>query len=244
MSIRSPVPVFRFLFRAATVIAAIATALFGNLAVAGGAVVMLVFSAAGLTYYEVRELRIQPRSEELVSVLEEDILPRLLEEYDGEFENPLEVRANVMFMRRRHLRFWRAARFVLPWEKTMKIEASVGDYETTRETSLLWKRGEGVVGKAIESKANEMWPNQDLSRHQGTDVQTQWDLTDSQYTRTDQLTSLLCVPIYLPSDVDNEHPIGTLNIDSEAPFADTRLNQEEIAELVSYYANLIGTIVD
>jgi hypothetical protein len=103
---------------------------------------------------------------------------------------------------------------------------------------------EGVVGKAIKKEANEVWPDNNLNPTTQSNLQSIWNLTDAQYSRTKHVTSLLSIPIYIPSDETNSQPVGVLSVDSEAPFSETYLNREEAAEELSYYANLIGTIVD
>lgn len=159
--------------------------------------------------------------------------------------DPPEVRANVMFLRRRNLNVLSDGRRrgdVQPWEKTLEIEATHGDYESTAENQLEWKMNEGVVGRAMNESAQEIWATLDYD--DSGRIQEGWNLTDAQVQRTSHIQSLLCVPIYLPGDETKSNPIGVLNVDCESNLSKSRLGDEAIREEVINNANVIGGIVE
>lgn len=228
---------FRFLFEALLTIAAFSTGLFGLSPTSGVIIGILIVVAVVLAYLEYDILRIQPESSALQAVLEDKILPAFMNEYGQIWYHP-EVRMNVMILRRRNLNPI-GGRNIPPWEKTLKIESSVGDYSTTLEDALEWRTSEGVVGAATNDRAQEVWLVET-----DADIQATYNLTDEQYERTNGLKSVLSVPIYLPSDKNKNTPVGVLNIDSEAPLDDTQLSSNEFREIAIYYANIIGAVVE
>lgn len=241
MSTHHPVLSLKFIFRALVIFTAYATGVFGTQILAIISIVLLLVFAVLLTLYEYEEDRIQPASEELNTTLSERILPRFVNEYARIQPSPPEIRLNVMILRRRNWTVWSQERRVWPWTKTMKIEASYGDYKSNRESDLEWKTHEGVAGAAINKRSNEVWSSLEKS---DIDIQSVWHLTDKQYTRTNHLDSVLSVPIYTPSDEDKTSPVGVLNIDSEAPLSETGFERQDIRQEAIYYANLIGAIVE
>lgn len=236
-----PILRFRFLFRAALVISAFVTGAFGGVLEALIVIILLIIIAGVLSFYEYQEIRVQRESEELRTVLEEQVLPRLVNEYSQKNPSPPEIRSNIMILRRRNWKVWNQSRRIWPWEQTLKIEATFGDYDTHREEVLEWRTHEGVAGAAVNDRSSEMWS--DLG-NTDIDIQSEWQLTDDQYTRTDHLNSVLSVPIYLPSDESKTNPVGVLNLDSEQGLSDTGFDQEEVRETAIYWANLIGAIVE
>jgi hypothetical protein len=241
VSRQHPILRFRFVFKALTIVAAFLTGRFGSPRVAALVIVLLLLITSILTYYEYEENRIQPATEALQTVLEEKIFPRFVSEYARVRPSPPEIRLNVMLLYRRNWRVWNQTRRVWPWQRTLKIEAAHGDYESYREMPTEWKTHEGIAGAAVNKKSNEVWSGLDDS---GVDAQTKWHMTDEQYTRTQHLDSVLSVPIYLPSDESKTNPVGVLNLDSEAPLFETGFDENEVRGIAIYYANLIGAIVE
>lgn len=230
----------RVIFRTLIVVAAFSSQ-FGGVILNLCIVIGVVLAGVGLSYYEYRETRIQPASDELQTVLEQQVLDRLVEEYDESHSDPPEIRVNVMLLRRRNWKFWQATRRVYPWEQTMRIEASCGDYDHSGESSLEWRTHEGVAGAAVNERASEVWTDLDGTE---PDVQAEWKLTDEQYARTSHLNSVLSVPIYLPSDEEKTNPVGVLNLDSTARESATEFDTKHVRETAIYYANVIGAIVE
>lgn len=240
---RGPHPIlrFKFLFRALLVVSAFITGRYGGPIIAVALMLILIAVAAVLSYYEYQETRVQPASDALTTILDERILPRFVNDYSQVYPSPPEVRVNVMLLRRRNWKVWNQSRRVWPWEKTMKIEATYGDYQSNREESLEWRTYEGLAGAGVNKRSNEVWSNLEETEQ---DLQSVWQLTDDQYSRTKHINSVLSVPIYLPSDSEKNNPAGVLNIDSESPLSETGFDQEDVREVAIYYANLIGAIVE
>lgn len=232
--------VLRVVFRTLVVVAAFSSQ-FGGVILNLFVVLGVILAGVGVSYYEYANTRIQPASDELQAVLEGQVLDRLIADYNELHSTPPEIRANVMLLRRRNWKLWQGTRRVSPWEQTMQIEASNGDYNSTGESSLEWRRHEGVAGAGINKRANEVWTNLD---HDEPDPRAQWNLTDRQYDRTSHLNSVLSVPIYLPSDEEKTNPVGVLNLDSQAQESETEFDTERVRETAIYYANVIGAIVE
>lgn len=207
-------------------------------------IVALVSMAGIVSYIEHKNTRIKPRNEALLAVIEEHVLPKLVEEYESVHpDEPPAIRANVMLLRRRNvIPFRRARRDVWPWQRTLRIEASLGDYESRSEDELEWKPNEGAVGRAMNQSAQEMWAPLDYDE---TDrLKVGWNLTEAQVSRTDHLGSLLCVPIYLASDEEKVEPAGVLNLDSEEPLDVSGFGDENVRRNAIKSANLIGAIIE
>lgn len=188
-------------------------------------------------------MRIQPESRALQKVLEENILPQVKDEYYEKHPSDPDVRINVMILRRRNTNYFRRNRpDVKPWEKTLRIEAHLGEYEQRREDELEWKRDEGAVWRAMNKKAQEIWAPLDYD--DTGRVEAGWAMTKAQARRTDHLKSLLSIPIYLQSDEDKVNPVGVLNLDSEQPLEETKFGDEDIRESIIKHANIIGAIIE
>ena len=241
MARQHPILQYKFLFDALVIVVAFVTGQLNSPIVALVVIILLVLVSGALTYYEYEERRIQPATDALRTVLEERIFPRFIDEYAQVRPSPPEVRLNVMLLRRRNWKVWNQSRRVWPWQRTLKIEASYGDYESQREMGIEWRTHEGVAGAAVNDGANEVWSDLGDS---GVDVQAEWHMTDKQHTRTRQLDSVLSVPIYLPSDETKSNPVGVLNVDSESPLSETGFDEGKIRDKAIYYANLIGAIVE
>lgn len=235
---------YRFLFNAILVIASYAAAFVGTFLQSMVIVAVLVVFSLLLAYHEHQYENVQPESKELQAVLEREILPDLIEDYRGTHPdaNPPEIRTNVMILRRQNLNpFDQNRSDVHLWEKTLKTEAMIGDYDSTNESKLEWKPNEGVVGRAMNKRAQEIWA--DLS-YGNERTQAGWNLTNPQITRTQHLNSLLSIPIYMPGDEEKVKPVGVLNIDSEADLSRTQFGNEDLRAKAINHANIIGAIIE
>lgn len=233
---------YKALFDTVVVVASYAAGIINKLIVAipvlGGLLAVSVF----LSYKQYLESVVQPESKELTTVIEDNILPQLKDDLDRTHAEVFDFRINVMILRWRNLPFSDKNRpDVRFWEKTLKIEASLGDYDETGEDELEWKTDEGAVGRAINERAQEIWAPieyYDIDR-----IAAGWNMTEAQARRTQHLNSLLCVPIYLQSDDEKIEPVGVLNIDSEEPLDVTQFACEDIREKAIGCANNIGAII-
>jgi hypothetical protein len=235
---------YRFLFNAVVVIASYGAAFVGTVLQSVAIVGTLVAFSLILAYHEHRYENVQPESKELQAVLEREILPDLIDDYREVYPdpNPPAIRVNVMILRRRNLNpLQRSRSDVYPGEKTLKAEATVGDYESRNERELEWKTNEGVVGRAMNERAQEIWA--DLG-HGNERVQAGWNLTNAQISRTKRLNSLLSIPIYLPGDEEKVKPVGVLNIDSEQNLDVTKFGTEAVRAKAINQANIIGAILE
>lgn len=235
---------YRFLFNALVVIASYVAAFVGTLLQSLVIVGVLVVFSLLLAYHEHQYENVQPESKELQAVLEREILPDVIDDYRETHSdpNPPEIRVNVMILRRRNLNLLQRIRNdVFPWEKTLNVEATVGDYESRNEGELEWKTNEGVVGRAMNKRAQEIWAN---LGHGNERVQAGWNLTNAQISRTKRLNSLLSIPIYRPMDEGKVRPVGVLNIDSEANLDETEFGNEAVRAKAINHANVVGAILE
>jgi hypothetical protein len=236
----------RMLFDVAVVTVSVVVSFVTGVVVPAVLIAVLVVFGGGLTYLEHTFARLQSESESLTTVIEEDVLSELVQEYEDIHpdSDPPEIRTNVMFLRRRNLPFSDNDRRddVWPWQETLRIEATHGDYASTSEDELEWKTDEGVVGRAMNESAQEIWATLDYD-DRGR-IKKGWNLTERQVAYTSDIKSLLCVPIYLPSDEEKKNPVGVLNVDCKEPLTDSRFGDEEIRQRVIKSANVIGAIVE
>lgn len=237
----------RMLYNALIVAASVVAGVVSGLSFSLLIIAVLVVGSMALTYVEQRQAQLRPESDSLEALIEENVLEDVVTEYGRMHDDayPPEVRANVMFLRRRNtnpLKDNRQRPDVRSWERTLRLEASCGDYETTAEDELEWKTDEGVVGRAMNESAQEIWAKLDYD--DGGRIQEGWNLTDAQTERTSHIESLLCVPIYLPSDEEKSNPIGVLNLDCEADLSESCFGDESIREKMINSANIIGGIVE
>lgn len=204
--------------------------------------ILLVFSVV-LSFKQYRESAIQSESKELKKVLEQNILPQVKRDYYQIHPERPEVRFNIMIYRRRNINPLTKNRGdVRFWKKTLKIEAALGDYVSTSEDELEWKADEGVVGRAMNKRAQEIWAS--IEYDDKGRVLAGWNLTEAQAQRTEHIQSLLCVPIYLQSDDEKIEPVGVLNVDSTEPLSNTQFGREEIRENIIQHANIVGAIIE
>ena len=100
------------------------------------------------------------------------------------------------------------------------------------ERALEWQPGEGAVGHAYAD--GEIHAG---TRRQAVDAwETAWDMNPQQMTATQAVNSVLAVPVFKPSDHDQQHPIGVLCVDSTAPGSLTVFQTEDVQAKVEAYA--------
>jgi len=238
---------YRFLFNFLLVVASVAVGATGNPGIIAVAIVVLTAGAFALTWATYKHNQIQPRSEELQALLEAEILPRLHK--NANLSHPEEIpdlRVNVMLLRWRGVDPWRHDFPVKPWQRTLQIEAdyvgeSAQDYG--KEKELEWTTNQGVVGDAMNERAQEVWTQ---PGYPDVDPRIRWNLSQLQYELTEHVNSVLSVPIYLPSDETKENPVGVVSLDSTAPPTESRLHDEDldIRDETIYWSNVIGAIVE
>lgn len=191
---------------------------------------------AGTAYYfdSARQHR-RVADEKLEPLLEDLIFPRIQTDYERLVDNPPEVRVNVMLLRRRDMLPFGNARKLWPWQQSLKVEFAHGDYTDFSEDDIKWAVDEGVCGTAIEY--NKMiWSDlEDVEVHE-------WDMTQNQLNATQHLGSVISIPIHVPEDESKDHPVGVLNIDSQANLDRTQFDRDLGKEL-KRYANYIGSLV-
>lgn len=237
---------YRFLFNGALVAASIAAGMFGGQLLAGF-FLLLVGASVVLTWVTYKHNLLQPRSETLRGVLESEVLPRLHQKCNQAHPNEIpDLRVNVMFLRRRGVNPWRQDFHILPWQKTLQIEAAyIGPtaQEYGPEKELEWTTDQGVVGDAMNEQAQEAWTRPGYA---DIDPRIHWNLSQTQYERTNHINSVLSVPIYLPSDEEKSNPVGVVNLDSTAPPEVSRMHDDDldIREEAIYWSNVIGAIVE
>jgi hypothetical protein len=246
MSSRRPILKYELLFNWGLVLLAVLAGAIQSLWIIVPAVLALGLIASLRSWVSYKQSQIQPRSDELQTLLRTEVLPRLHK--NCILEHPDEcpdLRVNVMFKRWRGLNPWRKDFLIKPWERTLKIEASyIGpeskEYES--EAELEWKTDQGVAGDAMNPRAEEVWTSDEYDG--GIDPRVKWGLSETQYNRTAHLNSVLSCPIYLPSDEENVNPIGVINLDSELEIGESQLNNERIRDEVIYWSSVIGAIVE
>lgn len=157
---------YRFLYNFLLVVVSIAAGATGNPWIIGAAVVILTVGAFALTWVTYQHNQIQPRSEELQTLFEAEILPRLHK--NANLAHPDEIpdlRVNVMLLRWRGIHPRRHDFLIRPWQRTLEIEAdyisdSAQEYGNERE--LEWTTNQGVVGDAMNERAQEVWTQPDI----------------------------------------------------------------------------------
>lgn len=213
----------------------------------GGGLILLLIAATGRSWVTYRSNQIQPRSEDLRTLLESEVLPRLHK--NAQLAHPDEIpglRANVMLHRWRGANPFRNDVWIWPWQRTLQIEAAhVGDSarDYGAEADLEWTTNQGVVGDAMNERAQEVWTQPGYTE---IDPTIKWNLSQTQHAMTSHVNSVLSVPIYLPSDEDKVNPVGVVTLDSSAPPETAKLHDDdlEIRKEAIYWSNVIGAIVE
>lgn len=196
-------------------------------------VVGLVLSGGVYRYESVRQRR-KVAENKLEPLLEDILLPEVVEAYEDRVVDPPDVRANVMFLRRRDLLPLGNSRKLWPWQKSLQVDFAVGDYSDFEETDLKWAVDEGACGTAIEYNRMVNSDLEEVEIHE-------WDMTTKQLNATRHLGSVLSIPIYTPEDEQKNRPVGVLNLDSEAHLDETEFNS--VGKGLKEYANYIGMLV-
>ena len=140
---------------------------------------------------------------------------------------------NVMLYRYRD-RIPSGERKLYPFHKSSKIEFYDGDYEQTGEVDVKWRPDEGLCGKALSS--NKMFVQKLDFQHR-----EKWDMTREQFGLTENVGSVISIPVYADEDEDKESPIGVLNLDTEEEVDEEKLQQ--LGEDIRIYAKYIGWLL-
>lgn len=188
-----------------------------------------------VTYYLNTERRFRRIADKkLETICDDFIFPSLRSDFNSEIsiDDPPEIRINVMILRHRDL-VPLSERNLWPWEKSLQVDFTSGDYGDVHEDEVKWKSGEGVCGTVITEKRMITTPLEVSDRGE-------WNMTTEQYSATRHLGSLISIPIYADEDSDKSRPIGVLNIDSEENIDEAVL--QDAAEELRNYANYIGLL--
>lgn len=235
---------YQFLFSVLLVVVSVTAGMLQTVVVAV-LVFILLLTSMSLTWVTYKQNQVQPRSKSLQTLFESDVLPRLHKNCNLAHPDEIpELRVNIMLLRWRGINPWRNDFRTLPWERTLQIEASytastARSYGT--ESKLEWKVNQGVVGAAMNERAQEVWTP---PQYANIDPRIHWNLSENQHERTKRLNSILSVPIYLPSDKEKVNPVGVLNLDSTADVTQTMFDKDRIRDEAIYWSNVIGAIVE
>lgn len=238
---------YRFVFNFLLVVVSVAVGATGNRLMIVGGIVLLTVVAFALTWLTYKHNQIQPRGRALRTLLESDVLPRMHKNANVAHPDEIpDLRVNVMLLRWRGFNPWRRDFIIYPWKRTLQIEADyVGQSarEYGAERDLEWTTDQGVVGDAMNKRAQEVWTSPGYT---DVDPRIRWNLSQTQYERTEHVNSVLSVPIYLPSDENKVNPVGAVSLDSTAPPAESRLHDDGLAirDEAIYWSNVIGAIVE
>lgn len=201
-----------------------------------GVVVVAGIILAGAAYYfDSARQRRRVSDDKLEPLLEDLIFPMIHTDYEQLVDDPPEIRVNVMLLRHRDVLPLGNARKLWPWQRSLKVEFSQGDYTGFSEDTIKWAVDEGVCGTAIEYNTMIWSDLEKVEVHE-------WDMTQNQLNATQHLGSVLSIPIHVPEDELKDYPVGVLNIDSQANLDETQFDQDLGKEL-KRYANYIGTLV-
>lgn len=153
-----------------------------------------------------------------------------------------DIRINLMVYRRRDLLPWRNDRKLLPWQKSMQIDFSEGEYNEA-ECELKWREGEGCCGTALEESEPVYG---DLSDSHANE----WGLSPKQEKiANENLGSVLSIQVYRHretdsvSEVDNDsngEVVAILNLDSEDSLEETKFDEKVIQSELAKPAQYIG----
>jgi len=151
---------YRFIFNVLLVVVSVAAgANPGNPWIIGAAGVLIAIALV-VTWVTYRHNQIQPRSEDLQTLFNSEILPRLHENANIAHPNGIpDLRVNVMLLRRRGINPIRQDFLIKPWQRTLKIEAdyvSGSAQEYGDEKELEWTTNQGAVGDAMNKRAQEV----------------------------------------------------------------------------------------
>lgn len=201
----------------------------------GAVVVAGIVLAGGAYYFDSARQHRRVSDEKLEPLLTDLVLPTIAKDYEQLVDDPPEVRVNVMLLRRRDVFPLGTARKLWPWKQSLKVEFAHGDYTNFSEDDIKWAIDEGVCGTAIEY--NKMiWSDlEEVEIHE-------WDMTQNQLNATQHLGSVISIPIYVPEDESKDHPVGVLNVDSQANLDRSQFDREVGKEL-KRYTNYIGSLV-
>lgn len=152
------------------------------------------------------------------------------------------VRINLMVYRRRDLVPWRNDRKLLPWQKSMQIDFSEGEYNEA-ECELKWREGEGCCGTALEE--SDLIYGDLCNSHDG-----EWGLSSKQEKiANEELGSVLSIPVYRQKETDSvaevddgsdTQVVGILNVDSEHCLDETKFDEKAIQSALAKPAQYIG----
>lgn len=201
-----------------------------------GVVVAIGILLAGIVYYfdSARQHR-RVTDEKLGPLLEDLIFPIIRAEYNQLVDDPPKIRINVMLLRHRDKTPLGNARKLWPWHRSLKVDFPQGEDTDFSEEDVKWAVDEGICGTAIEYNTM-IW-----SDLEGVEIH-EWDMTQNQLNATQHLGSVISIPIYVPEDESKDHPVGVLNIDSEASVDRTQFDRDLGKELKGY-TNYIGTLI-
>jgi hypothetical protein len=119
-----------------------------------------------------------------------------------------------------------------PWQKSLQIEFYDGEYG--QESELKWLPGEGICGTSFSS-------NKIVVKSLDFQNKEEWGMTKSQFGLTDQIGSVVSIPIYVDEDEEKDSPIGVLNLDTKEEVDQERL--QELGKELRVYTKYIGALL-
>ena len=135
----------------------------------------------------------------------------------------LPVRLNIMLLKRQP--FYRG------WKRYLSIEFAHGPYED-EEYEQEYLPGQACCGMAIQK-------NDYITYDRKNQHQTENNMTATQRKVTEQIFSMVSVPIYRREDRNQSKPIGVLNIDSTEYITDTEFDQDHVADLLQSFGAIV-----
>ncbi len=192
-------------------------------AVGVGTAAQFVVSYVSL-YRPYSKLRYDHRAELLGVIFE-----GLRREYEALTDGEADVRMNVMPVKRQF------GQGLLPRRDSfLEIEFHTDGYDR-EELEQRYKPGEGCCGQAYVENNPTYYDERRQPLGEGR-------MSATQRRVTEDVKSVLTVPVYRPGKVDEEI-IGVLNLDSTAYIDETKFNEKAVQRLVMRRAALVGHVL-
>lgn len=147
----------------------------------------------------------------------------IVERYRHENPDDYDLRINVMQVRRN----------LIGMPHFLKIDYSTNDYRAV-ELDQKYEIGTACCGWAFEENAQTIFDKDTIQ-------EALRGMTDAQREATAHVHSILSTPIYRNGRLDD--PIGVLSLDSMAPIAKTKFDDNTLQDLVAEHAIIVGAFL-
>jgi len=117
---------------------------------------------------------------------------------------------------------------------TQRIKWAYG-MDDASDRNIALERWQGCAGYAFCDRS-VTWA--DLGGLVQREIRDQWKLTAEQYAATREVRSVVSAPLSKGGKV-----VGTVNVDSDKPLAESLLGNDEVRDLVAQTAELVGRIM-